>query len=90
MKYLWIFILLINLLLLILMGVDKRRARRHRWRIPERILFLLAFLFGSYGGMLGLLLFRHKTRHAKFVWGFAILMILQTAILIAAHHFRWL
>lgn len=90
MKYLWIPIVLVNLILLILMGVDKLRAKRHRWRIPERFLFLLSIFFGSYGGVLGMLLFRHKTRHAAFVRGFRILLILQTAILIAAIHFQWL
>ena len=50
-------------------GADKRWARRGSWRIPERTLFLLPLLGGSVGALLGMHVFRHKTRHLKFTLG---------------------
>ena len=49
-----------------MMGVDKRRARRNQWRITERALLWSAALFGGVGSMLGMYLFRHKTKHRRF------------------------
>jgi len=75
-------LLLFNLLALLLMAGDKRRAGEHRRRVPENIFFLLSFLGGSAGALLGMLLFRHKTRHWYFVWGIPLLLLAQTALLI--------
>ena len=60
------YFILLTLAGLILMGIDKGRARRKAWRIPERTLFLIAFLGGGLGALLGMYIFRHKTRHMKF------------------------
>lgn len=90
MKYVLIYLAAVNVLLLVLMGLDKARAKSHKWRIPERTLFLVALLGGSLGGVLGMLLFRHKTRHPVFVWGFGILLVLHAALVWAAIHFQWL
>ena len=60
-------------------ALDKRRARRAAFRVAEKTLFLLALLGGAPGGLLGMELFRHKTRHWTFVWGFRILTLLQLA-----------
>lgn len=49
-----------------LYGIDKRRAVHGRWRIPERVLILAAFLGGAAGALLGMLTFHHKTRKPKF------------------------
>ena len=70
----------VSVLLLVLMGVDKRRARLHRWRVPEKALFLAALCGGSAGGLLGMLLFRHKTRKPAFVIGFPALFLAQAAL----------
>ena len=70
----------VNLLLLILMGADKARAKRGARRIPEATLFFLAALGGSLGGVLSMVLFRHKTRHAAFLIGFPALLIAQLAL----------
>lgn len=56
-----------NLVALILMGADKKRAQRHRWRIPEATLLAVAALGGAGGAWLGMYLFRHKTKHLRFV-----------------------
>ena len=63
-------------------GADKRRARRGSWRIPERTLFLLPLLGGSVGALLGMHVFRHKTRHWYFRFFFPLLAVLQAAGLI--------
>ncbi len=64
------------------MGLDKRLAVRKRCRIPEATLFLLALLGGSLGGTLGMLHFRHKTRHKRFSVGFPIILLLHAACLV--------
>lgn len=71
---------LMNALAFALMGLDKGLARRHRRRIPERTLFLPVLLGGSLGGLLGMAVFRHKTRHTAFVLGFPLILLLQLAL----------
>lgn len=65
-----------------LMGVDKWKARRDAWRIPESTLWLFALLGGALGGTLGMQVFRHKTRHWYFRFGFPLLTVLHTALLL--------
>ena len=67
----------LNLTAFVLMGTDKRRARRHARRIPETTLLLTAVIGGSFGALLGLLVFRHKTRHPAFSVGLPVILILQ-------------
>ena len=76
---LWGELALMSLVLFGLMGVDKHRARKGRWRVRERTLFLLALLGGASGGTLGMFLFHHKTRHWSFRLVFPALMIVQLA-----------
>lgn len=77
-----IYLLIVNLTGFLLMGLDKRRAKRDRWRIPERTLFLPAVLFGGLGSFLGMRLFRHKTRHWYFRFGFPLLALLELALIL--------
>ncbi len=63
----------------LLMGIDKRRAMRGAWRIPERTLFLAAVLGGTPGVIAGMRAFRHKTRHWQFRYGLPVLLAVQTA-----------
>ncbi|NLL45531.1 MAG: DUF1294 domain-containing protein [Clostridiales bacterium] len=65
------------------MALDKRRAVRGGWRIPERTLFLIAALGGALGVWLGMELVRHKSRSRKFVFGIPAILTLQ--IIIAAY-----
>lgn len=71
------YLLAVNVLSLVLMAQDKSRARRGRRRIPERVLFLAAILGGSVGGIAGMYLFRHKTRHLRFALGLPVILLLQ-------------
>ena len=68
-----------NIAACLLVWLDKRRARRGRWRVPERTFFLWALGFGAAGILLGMYLFRHKTRHATFVLGMPVLLLLNYA-----------
>ena len=76
----------VNLLLFILMGIDKRAAKRKKWRIPERRLLTLGIIGGGIGGILGMLVFHHKTHRIYFTicyginvfcWGMAFLYFMQ-------------
>ena len=76
----------VNLLLFILMGIDKRAAKRKKWRIPERRLLTLGIIGGGIGGILGMIVFHHKTHRIYFTicyvvniicWGIAFLYFMQ-------------
>ena len=73
----------INLAAFALYGVDKARARRGAWRIHESTLLGAAACFGALGALLGMQLFRHKTKHRAFALGVPALLVVQAAILAA-------
>ena len=73
---------LITIVAFALMGIDKHKAKKHLWRIPEKTLFLTSLLGGSVGTLAGMYLFHHKTRHWYFRWGFPLLLALQAAGLV--------
>ena len=77
-----IVLVVMNLLSYILMGLDKRAAQEGRWRVPEKTLFLVTALFGGLGGVLGMHVFRHKTKHWYFRVFFPVLLIAQIGILV--------
>ena len=78
-QLLGLYLALMNLAAFAAMGVDKGRARRGRWRVSEKALFLPALLGGALGGVLGMRAFRHKTRRGYFWFGFPALLVLQLA-----------
>ena len=80
MKYFLLYLLLINAAAFLLMLIDKQKARKNRWRIPERTLIGSALLGGSVGALLGMYTFRHKTRHLKFTLGVPAILIAQIAL----------
>lgn len=82
MAVIWGVWLLINLAVFILYGVDKRRARKHQWRIPERTLLLGTWLLGGAGAWLAMRMFRHKTKHLAFQISALIGAILSVTALI--------
>ena len=75
-----IYLLIINLVAFYLYGNDKRRAKKGRWRIPENTLLLIALIGGSIGALLGMKVFRHKTKHWKFKILVPLFLILQVAL----------
>ncbi len=76
------FLLLMSLVLFFVMGRDKKLAAARARRVPERTLFLLAFLGGALGGVLGMQIFRHKTQHMTFILGFPLLALIQWGVAI--------
>ena len=85
MKYLWIYLLIINALGFLLMRIDKQKAIRGRWRIPEATLMAVAALGGSIGSLLGMSTFRHKTKHIKFTAGIPAILIAQILLVMYVH-----
>ncbi len=81
MKLFLLYLLLINAVGFALMLIDKRKARKNRWRIPEVTLMTVAALGGSIGSLLGMYLVRHKTRHPKFTLGIPLILAVQLVIL---------
>ena len=74
-----IYLLIVNVIGFCSMGLDKRKARKNQWRIPEATLFAIAFLGGSLGSVLGMHVFHHKTRHWYFRYGMPLILVLQLA-----------
>ncbi|KRQ86406.1 hypothetical protein ABG79_01787 [Caloramator mitchellensis] len=70
-------LLAINIFALLIMFIDKRRAKKHKFRISEKTIFIIAAIGGSIGIYLGMFLFHHKTKHLKFIIGIPIIIVLQ-------------
>ena len=81
-KIFLIFLVVVNIVAFIIMGVDKLKAKGHKRRIPEKVLFLFAIIFGGLGGTLGMYAFRHKTKHWYFAIFFPALAIVQIAVVV--------
>ena len=79
-RILYIWLTLMSLLLFVTMGADKRRAKKGQRRVPEARLFALALIGGAVGGWLGMYVFRHKTKHGKFIVGFPLIVLVQLGL----------
>lgn len=75
-----LYVIVMNIVGFLLMGLDKLKARKHRRRISERTLFIISILSGSVGALAGMYTFRHKTRHMKFVVGIPVIIALQIIV----------
>ncbi len=73
------YLTIINVIGFLSMGLDKRKARKQTWRIPEATLLLIAAMGGAAGSYFGMEAFRHKTKHRKFMIGVPLLLALQIA-----------
>ena len=80
MRVLIYYLLGINLLTFFVYGIDKWKAKRDKWRIPEITLLMLAALGGSVGALLGMSVFHHKTKHKKFLIGVPLILLAQLAL----------
>ncbi|MEE1087249.1 MAG: DUF1294 domain-containing protein [Schaedlerella sp.] len=75
----FIYIVAINLIGLLVMAIDKQRAKKNGWRIPEKTFFIISLIGGSIGTWAGMYTFRHKTKHWYFVVGMPLILILHIA-----------
>ena len=80
MKYVIIYLLVINAITFLLYGFDKWKAKRDKWRVPEKTLLMFAAIGGTIGAFAGMQVFRHKTKHMKFVIGVPVIFILQVVL----------
>ena len=85
MNPIFLFLIVVNIIGFVLFGIDKRRAIKHAWRIPEKTLFGVAIIGGSVGATLGMHLFRHKTKHMSFVIGMPMILAIQMTLVVVAH-----
>ncbi len=81
-KNIIIYFIIINLIGFFIMWLDKNKAKKGRWRIPEKTLFLITALGGGIGTILGMYVFRHKTQKLNFVIGFPFITILEIVTII--------
>ena len=77
-----VYLIIINIIGFFAMGIDKWKAKRNAWRIPENTLFLITLLGGGIGTNIGMYYFRHKTKKWYFRFGFPIILILQILVII--------
>ena len=77
-----LYLVAINILTFLLYGIDKWKAKRARWRIPESLLLGLAAVGGSIGAWWGMRVWHHKTQHAKFRYGVPAMLVAQAALLV--------
>lgn len=82
MDYVLLYLILINAFGFLLMLIDKQKAKKKKWRIPEGRLMLTAALGGSVGVLLGMYTFRHKTKHMKFTLGVPAILIGQVLLIL--------
>lgn len=87
MKYLLLYLFIINAIGFFLMLSDKRRAKKKLWRIPEARLMTVAAIGGSIGSLWGMYTFRHKTKHPKFTIGIPLILVLQIAGAVAYFYY---
>lgn len=79
-QFLILYFIIINLIGLLLMKIDKQKAKNHQYRISEKTLWTIAIGGGAVGATLGMQLFRHKTKHVSFKIGFPILAIIDVIL----------
>ena len=88
-SYLIYYLLAINAVAFIIYGIDKYKAKKAKWRIPEATLLLLAVLGGSIGAWMGMKVWHHKTMHKKFKYGIPAILLIQIALMTYLHVNLW-
>lgn len=83
------YLLGINAVTFIVYGIDKYKAKKTKWRIPEVTLLLLAVLGGSIGAWMGMKVWHHKTMHKKFKYGIPAILLIQIALMAYLHMNLW-
>jgi len=87
-KHIVIYYFVVNIVLFSLMGIDKNKAKKHKWRIKEHTLFAFSFLGGGIGGFLGMKIFHHKTRKALFYVMFLLGILVHVIMWIGYFHIK--
>lgn len=87
MSMLLLYILGVNLISFVLMGIDKRKAEKKKFRIPERTFWIVSLLGGALGSLIGMNYFRHKTKHTSFKVGIPLLLLVNIGLIFLA--FSW-
>ena len=82
MKYFVYYLIIINIITFLTYGIDKLKAMKHKWRISEKVLIGLAAIGGFVGAFAGMQMFKHKTKHLKFVIGVPVIATIWILILI--------
>ena len=77
------YIAVLSIILCVFMYIDKQRAIKQEWRIKENTLFVLAILGGAIGGVVGMYLFRHKTKHNSFAFGFPLIAAVHVYLIVS-------
>ena len=80
--YILYYLIAINVITFFIYGINKFKAKKGKWRIPESTLLLLAIIGGSIGAWFGIKVWHHKTLHKKFKYGIPLIVIIQIAIAI--------
>lgn len=80
MNHILCYLALINVITFVVYGIDKLKAKKGKWRIPEVTLLLFAIMGGSIGAWLGIKVWHHKTMHKKFKYGIPIIVALQVGL----------
>ncbi|MBR4116366.1 MAG: DUF1294 domain-containing protein [Bacteroidales bacterium] len=81
-KIILLYLFAINVVAFFAFGIDKLKAKRDKWRIPESTLLSMAVLGGSIGALAGMKVWRHKTLHDKFRIGIPVIIALQIAVVV--------
>jgi len=76
-----VYLLIVNIVAIVVYGVDKLKAKKNKWRISENTLLLIALVGGSIGAYLAMKLWRHKTNHKKFKYGIPLIIVFQLVVL---------
>ena len=84
---LWVYLGIVNVAGFILPAVDKRRAKKDKWRIRESTLFIISALGGSVAMYISMRLFHHKTKHKRFMIGIPAIIVLQLGAVFAVWYF---
>ena len=82
MKFLIPYLIVVNAAAFLLMLIDKIKAKKKMWRIPERVLLGVSAIGGSLGGFLGMQVFRHKTKHLQFAIGIPVMLVVHIVLLV--------
>lgn len=87
MKYFLLYLLIINAIGFLIMLIDKEKAKKKKWRIPEATLMGIAAIGGSIGSLMGMYTFRHKTKHLKFTLGIPAILVAQLVLAGLAYYY---